>query len=126
MTTTGSEPTPRGDGRRGLVGSAGGILRLPLRGRAWETEIVDQAVREVESGASRTLLLRGVAGVGKTRLLGGIADVTRSRGWGVVVAAPELVDHGMTPRPGDAVGERLALRRPVAVLHPVLEVELRR
>ena len=93
MTTTGSEPIPRGDGRRGLVGSDNGVFLLPLRGRGWESEIVDQAVREVESGASRTLLMRGVAGVGKTRLLGEIADIARTRGWGVVVAVPEPESH---------------------------------
>ena len=93
MTTTGSGPIPRGDGQRSLVGSAGGAFRLPLRGRAWESQIVDQAVLDVESGASRTLLLRGIAGVGKTRLLGEIADTTRSRGWGTVIAVPEPESH---------------------------------
>lgn len=93
--TTDAGPNPhwsRG-GRGALVGSGSDLFRIPLRGRAWESGIVDQAVREVESGASRTLVFRGVAGVGKTRLLGEILGIAAARSWATVVAVPEPDSH---------------------------------
>lgn len=91
MTSSEREPAPHSG--RALVGIGSEHFRLPLRGREWEFGIVEQAIREVESGESSTLVFRGVAGVGKTRLLGEIARIVGGRGWSSVVAVPEPDSH---------------------------------
>jgi len=93
MTVSGAGPISPWSGRRTLVGSDNDQFRMPLRGRAWESGVVEQAIRDVEAGASRTLVFRGVAGVGKTRLLGEILKITGARGWGSLVAVPEPDSH---------------------------------
>jgi DNA-binding CsgD family transcriptional regulator len=76
-----------------LVGSGSAAFRLPLRGRAWETGIVEQALRDVEAGESRALLLAGPAGAGKTRLLGELIARGERSGWRTVVTVPEPDSH---------------------------------
>ena len=46
-----------------------GDLRLSLRGRAGECAALDELVRDIRRGESRSLALRGEAGIGKTALL---------------------------------------------------------
>src|SRR5215471_19224918 len=43
--------------------------RLNLRGRACECALLDDLVADVRGGESRSLVLRGEAGIGKTALL---------------------------------------------------------
>src|SRR5215216_3539672 len=70
------------DGRsRGPVGRAG------LRGRASECALLDDLVSEIRRGESRSLVLRGEAGIGKTALLehlvASASDLTVVRAVGV-------------------------------------------
>jgi DNA-binding CsgD family transcriptional regulator len=70
------------DGRsRGLAGQNG------LRGRASECALLDELVSAIRSGESRSLVLRGEAGIGKTALLeyliASASDVTVVRAVGV-------------------------------------------
>ena len=52
--------------------------RTALHGRQRECSELDRLVAEVRSGASRTLVLRGEAGIGKSALLDYIADASQS------------------------------------------------
>ena len=70
------------DGRsRGLAGPAG------LRGRASECALLDELVAAIRRGESRSLVLRGEAGIGKTALLeyliASASDLTVVRAVGV-------------------------------------------
>ncbi|HTX31788.1 MAG TPA: AAA family ATPase [Solirubrobacteraceae bacterium] len=47
---------------------------LALRGRANESALLDELVSAIRSGESRTLVLRGEAGIGKTALLGHLIE----------------------------------------------------
>ncbi|QHC71741.1 LuxR family transcriptional regulator [Rathayibacter sp. VKM Ac-2801] len=93
MSTPDASPDKLSSARDVLVGSASSNFRLPLRGRGWETGIVDQAIRDVASGESRALLFVGAPGAGKTRLLGEIITKSERLGWRAVVAAPEPESH---------------------------------
>lgn len=93
MTSTDPAPFLSPGAAPTLVGSSSELFRLPLRGRVAESALIADAVRGVESGESRTLLLRGVAGVGKTRLLGELIDTAREREWATVLAVPEPDSH---------------------------------
>jgi ATP/maltotriose-dependent transcriptional regulator MalT len=77
--------------RKTLVGSD--RFRLPLRGRAAETDVLATAISVVESGKSRLLLLRGAAGAGKTRLLGEMLTSTATSGWRTLVGVPDPESH---------------------------------
>ncbi|MET4584115.1 DNA-binding CsgD family transcriptional regulator [Conyzicola nivalis] len=77
--------------RKTLVGSD--RFRFPLRGRSAEAEVIAAAISDVDSGESRIVLLRGVAGSGKTRLLGEILTSTSRSGWRAVVAVPDPESH---------------------------------
>jgi DNA-binding CsgD family transcriptional regulator len=74
-----------------LVGSE--RFTLPLRGRSAEADVVAGAILEVNSGESRIVVLRGVAGSGKTRLLGEILQSTAQAGWRTVVAVADPDSH---------------------------------
>lgn len=54
-----------------------------LIGRDAELEILRGICRDVEQGASRTVLLRGEPGIGKSRLTADFQDYLRVRGWSV-------------------------------------------
>ena len=77
--------------RKTLVGSD--RFRLPLRGRSTEAEVIATAISDVDSGSSRLVILRGVAGSGKTRLLGEILASTTRAGWRAAVAIPDPESH---------------------------------
>jgi len=77
--------------RTTLVGSD--RFQLPLRGRSTEAEVISRAISDVNSGESRLVILRGVAGAGKTRLLGEIVTSTAGAGWRTVVAVPDPDSH---------------------------------
>jgi DNA-binding CsgD family transcriptional regulator/tetratricopeptide (TPR) repeat protein len=77
--------------RKTLVGSD--RFRLPLRGRSAEAEVVATAISDVDSGESRVMLFRGIAGSGKTRLLGEMVDSATRAGWRTVVAVPDPESH---------------------------------
>src|SRR6187200_1345275 len=69
------------------TGSAAAGWRATLRGRAEECARLEELVGDVQRGESRSLVLRGVAGIGKTALLeyliGVASDVTSLRAVGV-------------------------------------------
>lgn len=56
------------------AGPHGDLSRPPLRGRAAELAQLDGVLRDVRSGRSRVLVVRGEAGVGKTALLDRLVD----------------------------------------------------
>jgi DNA-binding CsgD family transcriptional regulator len=68
-------------------GLGGSSQRIGLRGRASECSLLDDLVTAIRAGESRSLVLRGVAGIGKTALLeyliDSAADVTVVRAVGV-------------------------------------------
>src|SRR3954469_16457144 len=71
-----------------MVGrSHGPVGRTGLRGRAKESVLLDDVVAAIRRGESRSLVLRGEAGIGKTALLdhmvAAAADLTVIRAAGV-------------------------------------------
>lgn len=77
----------------GLVGAGSELSHLPLRGRESEQRTIDALLDAVDAGASRILIVRGIAGVGKTRLLHEAIDEATRRRWSTVVAAPDVDSH---------------------------------
>src|SRR3954454_19446861 len=99
---------------------------MSLRGRSHECGVIDRLVREVSSGQSGSLVLRGEPGVGKTALLHYAVEsasgftVVRSAGVESEMELPFAALHQLCapmlhrldrlPRPqGDALGTVFAL-----------------
>jgi DNA-binding CsgD family transcriptional regulator len=74
-----------GRGRTAMLALAGEAPERRPLGRRRECEALDRLLATVRGGHSRTLVLRGPAGVGKTALLGYLQE--RARGFHVVRAA---------------------------------------
>src|SRR6186997_690635 len=67
--------------------SASGLAVPSLRGREDECTLLDELLHDVRRGRSRSLAIRGEAGIGKTALLGQLVDLAPdfalARGLGV-------------------------------------------